>query len=289
MRFAYLILAHSNYEQLLKLLKCLDHNENEIYLHIDKKWLGIDYDRIYCSIRKAKIHVYSVFYVYWGDISQTRCQMFLLKKAIEGQHDYYHLLSGNDMPIKRHRDIVRFFEDNYGKEFVFFENMYPEKKDNCSLYHMFYTYDKKYSSRIICRFVKFFDDLLLAIQQIMGIERRFFVGDNWYSISERLARDFLSHEKEIMSKIKYTRNSDELVLQNFLGNKLDEYELYSYETENNVTATMRAIDWKRGQPYVWRKGDFFELMQSKCLYARKFDESIDVEIIDRIVEYVLKE
>ena len=37
MKFAYLIMAHDNMEQLLSLIKLLDWPENDIYLHIDKK------------------------------------------------------------------------------------------------------------------------------------------------------------------------------------------------------------------------------------------------------------
>ena len=37
MNFAYLIMAHDNPGQLVKLLHLLDHPENEIFLHIDKK------------------------------------------------------------------------------------------------------------------------------------------------------------------------------------------------------------------------------------------------------------
>ena len=36
-KHAFLIMAHNNKEQLLELLRQLDHPRNDIYLHIDRK------------------------------------------------------------------------------------------------------------------------------------------------------------------------------------------------------------------------------------------------------------
>ena len=49
---------------------------------------------------------------------------------------------------------------------------------------------------------------------------------------------------------------------------------------------MRYIDWNHGEPYVFRKTDFRRLQNSKALFARKFDENIDDEIIDLICQYI---
>ena len=44
----------------------------------------------------------------------------------------------------------------------------------------------------------------------------------------------------------------------------------------------RLIDWNRGSPYTFRQADFQELMASDCMFARKFDETVDGAIIDEI-------
>ena len=51
---------------------------------------------------------------------------------------------------------------------------------------------------------------------------------------------------------------------------------------------MRLIDWKRGEPYTFKKEDFDELVYSKMLFARKFDSELYPEIIDMIFEAVMK-
>ena len=39
-KHAYLIMCHTNFDQLMRLLELLDDERNDIYLHIDKKATG---------------------------------------------------------------------------------------------------------------------------------------------------------------------------------------------------------------------------------------------------------
>ena len=36
-KHAYLIIAHTNFDQLQKLVKMLDNDKNDIFIHVDKK------------------------------------------------------------------------------------------------------------------------------------------------------------------------------------------------------------------------------------------------------------
>ena len=51
---------------------------------------------------------------------------------------------------------------------------------------------------------------------------------------------------------------------------------------------MRKIDWERGNPYVWHEKDYDELINSEYLFARKFDENVDKNIIDKIYGKLMK-
>lgn len=51
---------------------------------------------------------------------------------------------------------------------------------------------------------------------------------------------------------------------------------------------MRKINWDKGNPYVWRETDFNALVNSKYLFARKFDVEIDKKIVDKISNYIKK-
>lgn len=59
--------------------------------------------------------------------------------------------------------------------------------------------------------------------------------------------------------------------------------MYQYVTiPNTEEAAMRFVDWKRGGPYVFRNSDYEELLNSKMIFARKFDCECDAEIVKRI-------
>ena len=94
LKHAYLIMAYSEYEQLNLLLKMLDYPGNDIYVHIDRKSPEPDRDSLLKGIKYSKVYIYQNYKVYWGDFSQTACEVFLLEEAIKNGYDYYHLLSG---------------------------------------------------------------------------------------------------------------------------------------------------------------------------------------------------
>ena len=52
--------------------------------------------------------------VRWGDFSQVECELALFKAVVKNGYDYYHLLSGVDLPIKSAQYLVDFFEKLIG-------------------------------------------------------------------------------------------------------------------------------------------------------------------------------
>ena len=53
------------------------------------------------------------------------------------------------------------------------------------------------------------------------------------------------------------------------------------ENDSNISA-LRCIDWKRGRPYTFTIDDYDLLSKSKMLFARKFNSSIDEQIVRKI-------
>lgn len=82
---------------------------------------------------------------------------------------------------------------------------------------------------------------------------------------------------------------DEMFLQTIVYNSSFKDKLYDKDYDDSCLGNQRYIDWKRGTPYTFRNEDFEELINSNCLFARKFNEKIDCKIIDRLSECVNKE
>jgi len=108
-------------------------------------------------------------------------------------------------------------------------------------------------------------------------------GCNWWSITEEFAKEIVSHKDEIEKLYKYTLCSDEIFVHTILWHSRFKDAIYNPNDE--YLGCMRAIDWKRGDPYVWKSEDYDTLINSPFLFARKFSED-DMEIIDKIESYL---
>ena len=65
-----------------------------------------------------------------------------------------------------------------------------------------------------------------------------------------------------------------------------ESKLYCINKDDSCIQNMRYIDWKRGEPYVFKMDDYESLVDSPFLFARKFSLDVDCQIVQEIYQYV---
>ena len=295
-KHAYLIIAHNNFELLKKELLLLDHERNDIYIHIDKKAKEVDENVLVEKMSRANVYFINRISVMWGGFSGAQCTINLLKAATSRQeYAYYHLLSGVDLPIKTQDEIHDFFDARQGSEFVSFDCPIPREQDlkRVRRYYLFQEIYGRNRRHPVCMFFFAFDKISVKIQELLKVDRfskkrgiALQKGANWFSITHELAKLVVEQEKWIQKNFKYTRCCDEVFLQTVLNNSSLKSNLYQNGMTMETNACLRKIDWGRGKPYTWTNKEYDELIQSKCLFARKFDPLVDEEIIDRIVAYV---
>jgi len=117
-KHAYLILAHDRFGQLEQLLSCLDHERNDIFLHVDKK-SSYDSESLCRAVSHSGLYFTDRIKVSWGAFSIVEATFLLLEMAVkQGEYDYYHLLSGRDLPLRPQEEIHAFFDNHCGREFV---------------------------------------------------------------------------------------------------------------------------------------------------------------------------
>ena len=135
-------------------------------------------------------------------------------------------------------------------------------------------------------------NFLLKIQKMFLIKRNknynFYKGSNWFSITNEFAKYVIDNEKEIEERYKYTFCADEIFLQSLIMNSKFKDNIYKFLNEKNTEAAMRYIDWERGAPYTFKEEDYNLLINSEMLFARKFSEKVDREIIEMIYNYIKK-
>lgn len=284
-KHAYLIMAHNNFPLLAKLLTLLDDERNDIYLHVDKKAKEYNPSAMNSLLRHASLTQIKRENVAWAGYSQIRVELRLLESAVKCEHSYYHLLSGVDLPLKSQDEIHDFFARNDGKEFVCIDgtsrngfNAY----ERIGIYHFFQDRIGRNQHFIMSRIEKGLIEtqVKLHIDRTRANNSTFYKGAQWFSISHSFALYLLSIRKRIVRTYSYYLGADELFVQTEL--------MQSPFASNIANNCMREIDWKRGTPYTWDISDYEYLMQSKALFARKFDYEKRPEIVDRICEQLSK-
>ena len=297
MKHAYLIMADRNFEQLAILLQCLDNADVDIFLHIDKK---STYDKrlLVKNIKYSNLYFIPSLKVNWGGDSQICAELNLLEYALNtGTYCFYHLLSGSDLPLKNQAEIISFYNKYIGYDFIsigergsiqgrWFEN-------RCQIYYPFQNFFSRDNL-----FGKLVRKLCVLVQTKLHVKRQneddvFSVGSAYFDISHSFAEYVISNKEKILKKFRYTFCADEIFIQwlwlNWENSKkqLFHFPFDESEFEPIYMDVLRAIDWKRGAPYIWRYTDFEYLMNSNCLFARKFDQRVDWKIVDMIFRAVI--
>ena len=295
-KHAYLIMAHNEFTILEKLLKLLDNENNDIYLHIDKKVKNFDFNYFKKLIKKSNLIFTKRLDVRWGSYKQIACEYLLFRTASQKKYAYYHLLSGTDMPLTNQKTVHDFFDKNKGKEFVCFDNhqnISESAIERVKYYHLFVNLARS-KNKLLCKFFQVFHFHSIKFQKKLKINRlkkvnyTFRKGANWVSVTDEFVKYLLSKEKEVKKIFKYSYCADELFVQTILYNSKFYKNVYSIKNDDYL-GIKRYIDWKRGEPYTFTIDDYDLLINSDCFWARKFSSKKDKEIINKIYEKVVKD
>lgn len=65
-KHAFLIIAHNRENDLINLIKSVDDVDNDIFIHIDKKWKDCDFNKIKSSASRSQVYMYKQYSVTWG-------------------------------------------------------------------------------------------------------------------------------------------------------------------------------------------------------------------------------
>ena len=287
-KHAYMIMAHNNFVILEKLIRLLDDERNDIYIHINYNVKKFEPDKYRLLAEKSRVIFIDRIRVRWGEYSQIKCVLNLLKAATKEGYDYYHLMSGVDLPLKTQDQIHEFFDENDGKEFVHFDSKRADVM-NINRIKYFHLIQGRPGSKILRGFISGIGILTLALEKALRINRlqsqtfQLQKGSNEFSITDSLAKYILSQEALIQKTFLFTSCGDEMFVHTLVWNSIYKEKLYYKKFDNNYTANMRYIDWNRGKPYVWKNQDYDDLVSSDYMFARKFDYNVDSEIVKEFI------
>lgn len=289
-KHAYLIIAHNEFEILKHLIAALDDIRNDIYIHFDAKCKNLP--NLECN--EASLYILrDRIDVRWGDYSQIETEMLLFEHAHNMQiktgvyYQYYHLISGVDIPLKSQDYIHDFFNRNNGKEFLGFYqgNFEMELRKKVQMYYLFpkhFSKTRKFNLRSIVR------ALFCRFQFFVGYRRNKDIdlvrGTNWTCITNDFVEFLLSKKKEIYRRFSHTFCADEVYKHTLCWNSSFKDRIYN--SNNEAFGCMREINWviTENDSYLppFTMSDYKRLKESPMLFARKFD-STNIDVVKRIL------
>jgi len=294
MNIVYVILAHKLPEQLVRLVNKLNSDSSYFIIHVDKKT-----DRETYGSMAGPLHTYknvSFLYRYrhyYGDFNHLLATLDAFKKVHELgiPYDYIILLTGQDYPLKSNKCIQRTLQESDGNSFLEYFPLPNEhwKDENGGLdrviYWNFNLCGREFAIREKNRFIpSFLVPLSSAFAEILPIQRKLpgdlkpFGGSAYWCLSRdciEYMNNFVQQNKALVNFFKYVKIPEETFFQTVLLN--------SPLKNRIVNDNLRYIVWSTTRhPAVLQKEGLKEFINTDRLFARKFDVTIDSDVLDMI-------
>lgn len=273
MRIDYLIRAHTAPEQLARLVGRLNESDVRFYVHVNQ----LTDEETFAAMQAGLAGRENVVWVprvkcYWGGFSLLRATLVGIESILASGDlpDHAVLLSGQDYPLRPPTEIERYFAARNGRNLLnHFRLPAPEwAGEGGGLNRLRYPHFERarYKTRL----------LRLPVPRRLPEGLEPYGGMAFWALTgETLAwlMRFLGERPEVLRFFRRTKMPDELFFQTVLLSSLA-------ETVDNEL--LHYLDWSSGSahPATLTVADLPKLRASRRLFARKFDASVDSEILD---------
>lgn len=291
MNHAFLIQAHSQFQLLKLIVDILDAPNHFFYIHIDLKarkemYQTAEIDQL---LQKENVVIYSQHKVNWGGSNQFIVSLELLKKALQQipQCNYFHLISGADLPLKDKTSFDLFFKnDLYSYLGVIPKEDTIKYKDRYSIYYLrdFINLRSNRIMKCFCRYMEGAQKYLLKLNINLrpNLKHDLYKGSNWWSINYKVALyivDYLEKNPTFLKRFKYTDCCDEIFFHIIIMN--------SHYKDYIINNNLRYIDWtpkypNAPVPNILTEKDWPNIKKSNALFCRKIDLKLSRGLIEII-------
>jgi hypothetical protein len=275
-RIAYIISAYRNPTHLSRLVHRLEAGpKTKFVLHVDRKTRGAVYE----TMRAALADVHDLSFVprhscHWGGFGHVEASLKGIRELLRSgwDPDCVILLSGQDYPIKPHAYLREFLEQGAGRSFFLHFPLPTENWTSGGLDRLRRWHFRYYRLHVS-----------LPLRRTLPGSLRPWGGSAYWIVSRRALRTIADFVDEYPGYVRFFRHvdiPDELFFQTILLN--------SAEAERCVDFRLHHTEWSRTPaPAILTVDDYPQLVSSSCLFARKFDQEVDGEVLDLVDENLL--
>lgn len=270
-KIAYFILVHRLPAQFKRMFCAIYHSENYYLIHLDKKADPNTIEEVRLFLADyPNAYILDSENVVWGGYSMVQAELngieFLL--SMHADWDYFINLSGQDFPLKSQRKIREYLAKDKTLSYLSILHQQDERPDTMNRIENYFTETETGFSNITHK-RSFLTDVTP------------YIGGQWMILT-RDCCEFICNSTEVKKFEEYYTNTliaDESFFQTVLMNTTFSGTL--------VNDDKRAIVWIpdgliKLRPKTFTNDDKEFLLESKCLFARKFDDNVDNNIINTI-------
>jgi len=277
MKTAHLILTHKNPQQLERLIKALQHEHVDFYIHIDKKSDIRPFT--YLTEHKNVFFVKNRTSIYWAGWGTIQATINGFEEILPKKYDYINVISGQDFPLKSADYIYQYLLERKGKEFITCESMDDPGWNVGPRVRNYHLINWRIPGKF--RLEKLLNKILPKRKFPFDYE---IVGRaNWFTLSHDAAEyilNFLEKHPVIVRYFKFCWGADEFLFSTIL---------YNSHFKDRIVDNLVYVDWsgpKSGHPKILGAEDFEKLKASDKLFARKMDMDKDSEIFTLLEKHI---
>lgn len=272
---ALLITAYKNFEHLQELVRFFDDPLFSIYIHIDVKSDINEQDLI--SLQRYNVTLVRKYKVNWGGLNHLKAYLLLSKLALEEpSNSYFHLISGQDFPVKSLNFFKLFIEREAGLRRGYLrheklpnKNWFRGGMDRLMYYNLYDVLDAKKHKKLIRKIVR----LQIKIGFVRPFYKNFpqlYGGSTYWTLPREILEyvfKYTDQNPRFLKRFSHSFCAEEIYFQTIILNST-----FKDQVVNN---NLRYIDWSKGRgstPVFLDERDYDVIMAGDYLFARKFDE-----------------
>lgn len=274
MKICYLLLLHHKFDQAKRLIHRLANQNAYFVIHVDAKVDKVVFDKFKKDISSLNsLYFVKRVNVKWGAYSQAEAILNTIQYAVSNAEikcDRFMLLSGQDYPIVSNKEIMSFISLHQKEEFLEANLLNLEDRETLG-WTPFYRF---------LRYHYWLGKLRITLPFFYKKAPKIpiYHGATWwlitYAAAAYITKQF-EHNNEWNAFLRTGFLTDEAYIPSVM--------MSSPFAENVTGYNVTYADWKNPtgpHPKTLGESDLDNMLQSKCLFARKLDMDIDNKIFD---------